>query len=29
MIKVGIENMNLMFALDRKTGLAKLGLHPA
>ncbi len=27
--QVGIENMNLMFNLDRKTGLTKLGLHPA
>lgn len=25
----GIENMNLMFNLDRRAGLTKLGLHPA
>jgi N-acetyl-gamma-glutamyl-phosphate reductase len=27
--QAGIENMNLMFNLDRRTGLSKLGLHPA
>lgn len=27
--QVGIENMNLMFNLDRSTGLSRLGLHPA
>lgn len=27
--QVGIENMNLMFDLDRRTGLSRLGLHPA
>jgi len=26
--QVGIENMNLMFGLDRRTGLLRLGLHP-
>jgi N-acetyl-gamma-glutamyl-phosphate reductase common form len=26
--QVGIENMNIMFNLDRKTGLARPGLHP-
>jgi N-acetyl-gamma-glutamylphosphate reductase len=24
----GIENMNIMFDLDRRTGLTALGLHP-
>ena len=27
--QVGIENMNIMFNLDRKTGLTKPGQHPA
>ncbi len=27
--QVGIENMNLMFGLDRRTGLSRLGAHPA
>jgi N-acetyl-gamma-glutamylphosphate reductase len=27
--QVGIENMNLMFNLNRTTGLSKLGSHPA
>ncbi len=26
--QAGIENMNLMFGLDRKTGLSRLGRHP-
>ena len=26
--QVGIENMNLMFGLDRKLGLTRPGLHP-
>ncbi len=26
--QAGVENMNVMFGLDRKTGLSKLGLHP-
>ncbi len=26
--QAGIENMNLMFGLDRSTGLQKRGLHP-
>lgn len=26
--QAGVENMNVMFGLDRRTGLSKLGLHP-
>jgi N-acetyl-gamma-glutamyl-phosphate reductase len=26
--QAGVENMNLMFGLDRKTGLNRLGMHP-
>ena len=26
--QAGIENMNVMFGLDRKTGLTRLGMHP-
>ena len=26
--QVGVENMNIMFGLDRTTGLTRRGLHP-
>jgi N-acetyl-gamma-glutamylphosphate reductase len=26
--QVGVENMNIMFGLDRTTGLARRGMHP-
>ena len=26
--QAGVENMNVMFGLDRRTGLARVGLHP-